>query len=84
MWAALAEPHINSCCVILCLCLCVYSTNQNKHVLSRKDWVLSETGVTPPILLENVLSCIFGKILFTALVCYCSLDKLNPKILNKN
>jgi hypothetical protein len=39
------------------------------YVLSRKDWVLSETGVTPPILPGNIPSCIFGKILFTALVC---------------
>jgi hypothetical protein len=39
------------------------------YILSKKDWVLSETGVTPPILPENVLNCIFGKILFTALMC---------------
>jgi hypothetical protein len=39
------------------------------YVLSRKNWVLSEIGVTPPILPGNVPSCIFGKILFIALVC---------------
>jgi hypothetical protein len=39
------------------------------YVLSRKYWVLSETGVTPPILPGNIPNCIFDKILFTALVC---------------
>ena len=39
------------------------------YVLSRKNWVLSETNVIPLILPGNIPSCIFGKILFTALVC---------------
>jgi hypothetical protein len=78
-----AKPCINSCIVILCICLCVFIVLIKIHVyvLSRKDWVLSKTGVTSPILPENVSSFIFGKILFIALVCYCFLDRLNPKVL---
>jgi hypothetical protein len=50
--------------------LCVFIVLKvHVYVLSRKDWVLSETGVTPPIFPENIPSCIFGKILCTALVC---------------
>jgi hypothetical protein len=50
--------------------LCVFIVLKvHVYVLSRKDWVLSETGVTPPILPGNIPSCIFGKILYTALVC---------------
>jgi hypothetical protein len=50
--------------------LCVFIVIKvHMYILSRKDWVLSETGVTPPILPGNVPSCIFGKILCTALVC---------------
>jgi hypothetical protein len=50
------------------------------YVLSRNDWILNKTSVIPPILPENVPSYISGKILFIALVCYCFLDRLNPKI----
>jgi hypothetical protein len=82
----LAKPCINSCLVILCVCLCMFIVliKIYVYVLSRKDWVLSETGVTLPILPRNVPSYIFGKILFTALACYCFLDRLNPKILKRN
>jgi hypothetical protein len=59
------------------------------YVLFKKDWVLSETNVTPLILLGNIPSCIFDKIVFTALVCFVFLkknffDKLHPKILKRN
>jgi hypothetical protein len=39
------------------------------YVMFRKKWILNKTGMTPPILLGNIPSCIFGKILFIALVC---------------
>jgi hypothetical protein len=68
----------------VCMFVRVYSTNQNTRVCSRKDWILSEISVTPPILPGNVPSCIFGKILFTTLVCCYFLDRLNPKILKRN
>jgi hypothetical protein len=73
-----------SCDFGVCLCVFIVLIKIHIYVLSRKDWVLSETGVTLLILHGNVPICIFGKILFTALVCYCFLDKLNPKILKRN
>jgi hypothetical protein len=62
----LAEPRINSYLVILCVFIVL---KVHVYVLSRKDWVLSETGVTPLILHGNISSYIFGKILFIVLMC---------------
>jgi hypothetical protein len=86
IYVVLAVPRINSYLMILCVCLCVFIVLIKIHVyvLSMKDWVLSETNVIPQILPRNVPSYIFGKLLFTALVCYCFLDRLNPKILKRN
>jgi hypothetical protein len=86
MYAILAKPCINSCLMILCVCLCVFIVLIKIHVyvLSRIDWILSEISVTPSILLGNVPSFVFGKIVFTTLVCCYFLDRLNPKILKRN
>jgi hypothetical protein len=53
-------------------------------VLSRKDWVLSETGVTPPILPGNLPSCILIKYYLPHLCAVVFLDRLYPKILKRN